>query len=407
MRIVSLLVPIRSGIYQFHCNLLRGLTNRDFAITWLCSGSTNATLIAEEGGTLSDGEIVAQGNDGIVQRTRALLDRIESISPELILCHARGDPVDLNAVRYLTSSIPRLLVVHGSTLAVYRSATALRDHVNVAVAVSPRIQQDLTSCYGFSDRNLRLIPHGVDITTFAGMPLRDGESGPIRILSHGRLDRNKGVFLLPNILSELARHSANWLCTVSGDGPDREELQCRIARSGLSDKVHFTGWTAPKDVPKLMNQSDVFVFPTKYEGNPLALIEAMAGGCAPVASRLTGITDWVIKEGANGFLFPVGDFVLAAKCLLDLATNRYKLTILRKCARNTAVHFSLDSMSVQYADLFSRVDSSTELSCVSENLDKYTLPKGLRPAFWYGLPEPVKEHLRNAREKARRFLPIP
>ena len=346
-------------------------------------------------------------NDGLEQRTKALIDRIESISPDLILCHARGDPVDLNAVRYLPSSIPRILVVHGSTLAVYRSASALRDHVNVAVAISPRIQQDLTSGYGFRDLKLRLIPHGIDTTTFASMPLRDNKSGPIRILSHGRLDRDKGVFLLPNILAELTKHSADWLCTVSGDGPDREELQRKFARVGLSDRIRFTGWTSSKDVPQLMNQNDVFVFPTKFEGYPLALIEAMAGGCAPVASRLTGITDWVIEEGANGFLFPVGNIALAAKCLLDLANNRSKLTVLRIRARDTAAHFSLEAMSAQYYELFSRVDSFAELSSASEHLDKCALPKQLKPAFWYRLPEPVKEHLRDVREKVRRFLPIP
>src|SRR6185437_7409978 len=105
----------------------------------------------------------------------------------------------------------------------------------------------------------------IDITSFTSRPLNRSVTGPLKILSHGRISKEqKGVFWLPEILAELARRSDAWSCTISGDGPDLPELKFRIARAGLSARVRFTGWTVSADVPELMNQHDVFLFPTTY-----------------------------------------------------------------------------------------------------------------------------------------------
>jgi len=407
MRIISLLAPIRSGVYQFHRNLSRGLTERGCSVSWLCSGSTHAGLIAAEGAEPSDGEVVAQDTDALTARTRALVRRIGEISPDVLICHARGDPVDFNAIRYLPLSIPRVLVLHGSTLAVYRGARAIRDYVNATVAISPRIKQDLITSYGFNEDKLAFIPHGIDVTSFSCLPLHKRTSGSLRILSHGRIDREKGIFWLADMLAELGRRSSEWECTIGGDGPDLPELRRKIARAGISDRVCFAGWTATQDVPELMNRHDIFLFPTKYEGYPISLIEAMASGCAPVASRLPGVTDWLIQDGVNGLLFPIGNFRRAAQHLWGLLSDQQRLGELRLHARETVSMYSLDWMADKYYRLLSEVQARPRQIEATENLDKCALADGLKPAWWYGLPEPVKNHLRIAREKIRTSINIP
>ena len=408
MRIVSLLAPIRSGLYQFHCNLSRGLSEHGCSINWLCSGSELADLINTECAVKLDGQIVAPGTDDMAVRTAALVQRINEISPDILICHARGDPVDFNSIRYLPQSIPKVLVLHGSTLAVYRAARVVRDYVIATVAISPRIRQDLISIYDFHEDRLRFIPHGIDGTAFSSLPLTENLVGPLRILSHGRIDKEqKGVFWLPEILAELDRQSKDWYCTVSGDGPDLGELKRLVAASGLSDRVQFTGWTAPGDVPRLLNQHDVFLFPTTYEGSPIALIEAMAGGCVPVASRLPGITDWIIQDGVDGLLFPIGDIRRAAKQLLGLLTNRHRLNEFRKRSREGVSRYSLDWMAEKYFQLFCELQSAPLQSHPAENLDNCQLAAGLKPAWWYKLPDPIKNHLRIVREKIRTSVRVP
>ena len=408
MRIVSLLTPIRSGVYQFHRNLLSGLASHECSISWLCSGSENTRLVAAESAEPTDGEIVAPDASDLGRRTRALVDRMNDIAPDALICHARGDPVDFNAIRYFQASIPKILVLHGSTLAVYRAARAVRDYVNVTVAISPRIKEDLINSYGFHEDKLELIPHGIDMAAYSHSQLSANQTGRLRILIHGRIERNKGVLWLPEILAELGRHSDAWDCTISGDGPDLAELQRRIAGAGLLGRVNFAGWTPSEEVPGLMRRHDVFLFPTKFEGYPIALIEAMAGGCVPVASQLPGVTDWIIQDGVNGLLFSIGNVGQAAQQLLGLCTDPCRLAEFRQRAQATVGKYSLEWMAEQYYRLLCKVRSGPQAIRSAEILDdKLELAGGLKPAWWYGLPEPIKNRLRVVRERIRNSVKVP
>jgi glycosyltransferase involved in cell wall biosynthesis len=209
------------------------------------------------------------------------------------------------------------------------------------------------------------------------------------------------------MLSRLARHSDKWDCTISGDGPDIAELKRRFALVGLCDRVKFIGWVLSKDVPELMNQHDVLLFPSKYEGFGTALIEAMAGGCVPVASRLPGITDWIIEDGVDGLLFPIGDVRRAVQHLAGLLSDRLRLAELRQRAQQAVGRFNLSLMAVEYYRLLCDIKSLPGNIPASERMDHFNLAEGLRPAWWYRIPEPIKDYLRLVREQVRVFVSIP
>jgi len=409
MHIITLLAPIRCGVYRFYSELSREMTARGHSITWLCSGALHKRLMAgeEADSDLIDGEILVADAQAIGERTQALVARIVELSPALLLINALGDQIDFNAVRYLPVTIPRILVMHNNSLACYRAARAVREHVNATVAISPRIQEDLISSYGFRGRRVRLIPYSIDLTGFSAEH-SNRSHGRLRILSHGRIEKTqKGLLWLPEILSELDRHSKDWELTISGDGPDLPELEGRLAAAGLAERVEYLGWTDPNDVPALMERHDVFLFPSRFEGFGKTLIEAMAGGCVPVASLLPGITDWIIKDGLNGLLFSVGDVKQAAAHLLDLCDDRDRLTAMRIRAREAASRFSLERMADSYEELFREVLSQPGNIEAAEPLDECALAPGLQPAWWFRLPEPLKDRLRAAREVARTHFRVP
>ena len=407
MRIVSLLVPVPSGMYVAHCSLSRSLAQRGCSTTWLCSGLSNAQQVAASGIFPADGEIVSPETDNLNVRTRALIKRISEISPDVLMCHALGDPSELNAVRYLPDSIHRILVVHSTSIATYRGASAVREYVDAAVAISPRIKEDLIYAYGFREESIHLIPNGINESAYSNCASSKSRTSRLRILSHGRIAKDKGVFLIPEILSRLDRHSDQWECTISGDGPVREELVRRLVRFGLSKRVRFIGWTASADVPELMSQHDVLLFPTVHEGFGTVLVEAMAGGCVPIASRLPGVTDWIIEDGRTGLLFPVRNVGRAVQHLLGLLSNRRQLAELRQRVLETAGRFSMGEIAEQYHRLLSVVQTLPQQTRSAEYLDTCELADGLRPAWWYGLPEPIKDQLRLIRETIRTFVRIP
>jgi glycosyltransferase involved in cell wall biosynthesis len=406
MRIVSLIGPAPCGAYQVHLDLMHKLAQHGCSLTWLASGAMSAHAFQLGGFEPSAGDLVAAHSDNMTVRTRALVDRLHEISPDMLLCHAIGDKTDFNAIRYFADSIPKILILHNTMVAVYRAARAVRHYVNATVAISQRVEQDLVSSYGFRGHRMKLIPNGIELSAYPPRTMKE-PSARVRILVHGRIGHaQKGVLWVPEILARLL-HIPNWDCTISGDGPDLPRLRQRVIRKGLGNRVTFTGWTPHQDVPALMSRHDVLLFPSKYEGYPLALIEAMAAGCVPVASRLSGITDAIIQVDVNGLLFPVGNVTAAADLLDHLVSNPGRLGSLSQRAQASAFGNSLDSMCDQYYKFICDVVRSPGRTQPPESLDHCVLARDLRPAWWNHLPNPIKDRLRVVRENVRTVLPIP
>jgi hypothetical protein len=92
--------------------------------------------------------------------------------------------------------------------------------------------------------------------------------------------------------------------------------------------------------------------PSHYEGQPVALFEAMARGVVPVVSRLPGITDTVIADGADGFLAPVGDESAFVDRLVSLAEDRERVRTMSRAAWQSALErFGVETMAGRYVDL--------------------------------------------------------
>jgi glycosyltransferase involved in cell wall biosynthesis len=86
---------------------------------------------------------------------------------------------------------------------------------------------------------------------------------------------------------------------VVGDGPMRDDLQRRAAALGIADSVTFTGFRA--DAPQLIAGLELLAVPTRSDGFPLVVCEAMAAGIPVVASRFGGLPD-LVQDGGTGLL---------------------------------------------------------------------------------------------------------
>lgn len=102
---------------------------------------------------------------------------------------------------------------------------------------------------------------------------------------------------------------------IVGDGAERAALEARVGALGLRDTVQFLG--RRDDVSSLLRAADVFAFPSRTEGLPNALLEAMAAGCAIVATDVPGCRD-LIQHDATGLLVPYGDTCALADAIAVL-----------------------------------------------------------------------------------------
>ena len=136
--------------------------------------------------------------------------------------------------------------------------------------------------------------------TLPSQPERAGRNGRYRILAVGRLDRQKGFDLLIPAFARLATRFADWDVVVFGKGMERPALQRSIEAHGLADRFVLAEPT--QAVAEALAASHVFAFPSRYEGFPNALAEAMAAGLPPVAfADVSGVED-LITHSKSGLI---------------------------------------------------------------------------------------------------------
>ena len=151
-----------------------------------------------------------------------------------------------------------------------------------------------------------------------------GEPGKQKILlSAGRLDDQKNYFVLIRTFAGLCKEFPEWRLIIAGEGEDRQQLEAIIAEHGLSDKVNLIG--AVTDVASLYCESHLFCLPSRWEGFPNALAEALSHGLPGVGfAGCAGVRD-LIQAGENGLLAEGnGNMESLAGCLRTLMADDEK-----------------------------------------------------------------------------------
>jgi colanic acid/amylovoran biosynthesis glycosyltransferase len=175
----------------------------------------------------------------------------------------------------------------------------------------------------------------------------------------GRLVEKKGVSVLLAALRKLDG-TVPYRLRVIGDGPLRRQLEAEAA--GLN--VTFLGALGRADVAAELARASVAVLPSvrassgDQDGLPVVLLEAMAAGCAVVASRLPGL-DEVIEHGSNGFLVESDDVDQLASAVAVLMANPPPET-LRRAATERVQAYSIESIGERFCELLERAISSTD-----------------------------------------------
>lgn len=166
----------------------------------------------------------------------------------------------------------------------------------------------------------------------------------------GRLSPEKGHDVLIKAAGMLAGDLPGLHLLLVGEGPSRWHLEKMVCSLGMRERVHLPGHRG--DVPDLLSATDIFVLPSRREGLPLALLEAMASGLPVVAAEVGGCGE-VIEDGRNGLLVPPGRPDLLARAVRNLAQNEQLRRSLGSEARRTIEErFSVERMVRQIEELY-------------------------------------------------------
>jgi glycosyltransferase involved in cell wall biosynthesis len=219
------------------------------------------------------------------------------------------------------------------------TARAVHRHVGVGERTSRQVEELIGLPYG----SLRTIHNGVpDETT---QPFPRPRPGPL-IGAIGRLEHQKGIDLLIRALADI--EGATLL--IVGDGSQRRPLEELAVALDVSDRVVWSGWR--DDARRYLGSLDVFTLPSRFEGFPLALLEALLARSAVVAADVGSVSEAVL-DGETGLLVPPDDpTALAAAIRRLLASSDLRRRLGERGRRVVLERFTADHMTHAFESLY-------------------------------------------------------
>jgi starch synthase len=208
---------------------------------------------------------------------------------------------------------------------------------------------------GVPSHKITMIPFGVDLNAFRPLP-RPNASRPLRFVFLGSLGARKGVPLLLQTWRSLAPITAElWLV-----GPVSERharLIPQLPGLRLIDKVPH------RELPSLLGQCDVLVFPSYFEGLAQVQLEGLAAGLPIIGTEASGASD-LITDGIEGYIVPTGDAEALREAMLKFIESPGYLATMSPAARLCAERYSWDAYGDRWMGLLEQVVYSAD-SCHS------------------------------------------
>jgi D-inositol-3-phosphate glycosyltransferase len=213
---------------------------------------------------------------------------------------------------------------------------------------SARLADTLIRSFGVSPERVRVARQGVDLDRFHPPPDLSLASGPLRLLFVARNSLLKGFRATVAAFGEVAANGIAVQLTVAGGHADRR-FGPMARHSGPGDAVRFVGRLGRDDLANLYRQSHILVHPSFHDPFPRVVLEALACGCAVVATRRCGTSE-LMTDGLEGALTDdpadVRSIVVAIRSLA--APDR--LLEARRAAWGLAAHYPFDAHAEQVED---------------------------------------------------------
>jgi glycogen(starch) synthase len=177
-------------------------------------------------------------------------------------------------------------------------------------------------------RKVNVIPAGADVEGIT--PKEDyAAKDDVHLLYVGRLERHKGLDVLLPALAKLSS-ALKWRLSLVGDGPEWPVVAALAARYALIDRISLHGWQGWNTLPEIYRSADVFVLPSREEGMPAALLEAMATGLPAVCTQGAGEA---VLHGETGLLAAIDDSDALADALTQMIADPIRWETMGRAGR--------------------------------------------------------------------------
>lgn len=217
---------------------------------------------------------------------------------------------------------------------------ALSVVTHIAICVSPGERDQIREARLMPERKLEVIPNGVRAQPRS---VRVSSSADLHLVAVTRYNFQKNTELAVEILRELNRRRAGSArLSLLGTGDGLAGIRRSVLQFGLESSVHLVG--AVDDTAPFMSDADVFLSTSRWEGLPLAVLEAMASGLPVVATDVVGNRDTVV-HGQSGLLFAHGDVRSGADAVEMLRASGMRRRLGDAARQRVHDYFSVEAMA--------------------------------------------------------------
>ncbi len=219
------------------------------------------------------------------------------------------------------------------------------------VANSNDVAAYIARQYRAPRQRIRVIYNGIDTERFHPV-VQNGGRDPGPIVAIGRLVPQKNHALFLEAAARLSRQMAAVRFMIVGDGPLRPALETRADNLGLAESVSFVG--ERQDVDVILRSASLLWLPSRWEGMPNVVLEAMASGVPAIATDVGGTRE-LIRTGVDGFVVPPEDADAFVALSRDLLQDEQRRRQFAAAARSRAEDFSSPRMVQAVTELYAEV----------------------------------------------------
>jgi glycosyltransferase involved in cell wall biosynthesis len=274
---------------------------------------------------------------------------IQALAPDVYVISGSA-AIGWLTLPHLPDHLPTYMIGHNDEKTYYVPVEHYHSFLTGTIGVSNQICNTYVNNCNVPEGKVTWIPYGV---IAANSIVRTTHNKSIRIVYVGRIERHqKRILDLVAVINELCQRGISFSCDIVGDGPDMPLFKENLKLTESNGAVTFHGWLEKPDVQAILQNADIFLMTSAFEGFSIALTEGMANGCCPIVTDIKAGNQQLIENGRNGYLLQVGDIGGFVKKIELLVSDTQKLNQLRNEAWITGKQYSLAHMAEKYETLF-------------------------------------------------------
>jgi glycosyltransferase involved in cell wall biosynthesis len=348
--LVYILPDKDAGVASVVRNLLRFKTNRYATKVLLLHNLLDNSKRRVKDDYNAD-EIVRVTYNGKWSSKNLIYKKITKQLDENSIVISNDGGIELAAAMCIKHPISVAYILHGDIKHYYQAIQKHQNCIGTIVTVSDFLKDKLEAI------NTEVVIKSIKFPVPNANTLnRTVDTSKIRLVFVGSLISAKGIFDLEPILTQLEYKNIPFSLNIIGSGAEEQQLKTALSKY---ETVFFKGKLPNEDVLELHNNHDVILLPSKTEGLPVVLVEAMKYGVVPMATKLESGIPEIIENNANGFMVALDSMSNYTDHIEQLHNNRSQLKKMSDlCIAKAEVMFSPYQQAKAYEDAFVNAKST-------------------------------------------------